>query len=208
MINKYLLKPALLSSFIFAGCYTGMFNLSANDNATTSSTKKIAEKKIDSPANSNSQNSKEKLIIEAEDYFKTITDVGENGKVDVDSAELASENAFVALYDLGDCAQIKFNIPQNGNYKIAVRVRSGSKSDKKSYFENNVYSFKIDGKTVSLVGVEKTISKFDSSGGGFFWGEMILPTIELSKGKHNIEIKIINNDWGAVDVLYVTPTGK
>lgn len=136
--------------------------------------------------------------IEAEMNYSVADDV--STKVISVADRGMDSNKSVNIFDTGDTIRIHFYAPVAHVYSIQVRLRSGTINNSTAYFDGNGYGFKLDGITsVSLIGDTASISDFDSSGGGVYWGTM-KGDVTLDAGRHNIEIRM-NSSWGMVDYM-------
>jgi hypothetical protein len=140
--------------------------------------------------------------IEAEMAYSVAANVGTNSPVVVGNYTLASSGHGVTLYDVGDKARLHFNIVAAGSYTLSLRVRSGGTGAPTSYFQSYPYSFQLDGTLVTLTPVSGSISAFDSSGGGVYWGTLRSQPIALSAGPHSIEVGCAGA-WAMLDSLVI-----
>ncbi len=140
--------------------------------------------------------------IEAEMAYSVAADVGTNSPVNMGDFTLASAGHGVKLYDAGDKARVHFNVYTAGNYRIFARVRSGDLTASTTYFQPiSAYSYKLDGNPVSLSPDLTSISAFDPSGGGVYWGTMGSALIPLTAGPHSIEVS--SGAWAMLDYIIV-----
>ena len=136
--------------------------------------------------------------IEAEMAYSVAADVGTNSPVQMGDFTPASAGHAVTLYDVGDKARVHFNVYSAGNYRIFARVRSGSTNASTAYFQPMAYSYQLDGNPITLTADLTTISAFDSSGGGVYWGTMNSALIPLTAGPHSIEVNS-SGAWSMLD---------
>ena len=140
--------------------------------------------------------------IEAEMAYSVAANVGTNSAVQVGDFTLASAGHAVTLYDVGDKARVHFNVYNAGSYRIFARVRSGSTNASTAYFQSGAYSYRLDGNPIALTADLSTISAFDPSGGGVFWGTMKTQPIALTAGPHSIEVGSAGA-WAMLDYVVI-----
>lgn len=138
--------------------------------------------------------------IEAEMNYSVVSDLG-TYPIQPDTFNLASGGHGLALYDAGDTARVHLYANSDGNYVITARVRSGDVDSPVDYFLGG-YSYRLDGIPITLTGDPTSVSAFDSSGGGVYWGTMVSVPVALPAGPHSLEITAIK-PWCMVDYIAV-----
>ena len=139
--------------------------------------------------------------VEAENPLTVVHDVGINGVVAPAKGTLASQQS-VKLYDAGDAIRISFTTPA-GVYRLSVRVRSGGGNNPTLYWPGG-YRFKLDSGDITLRGNLASISNFDPSYGGCYWGTMLSEPMLLTADNHAMEITAVQA-WAVADYLEFTP---
>jgi hypothetical protein len=139
--------------------------------------------------------------VEAEAALVVVNDVGSNGSVGISDGMLDSGRS-VRLYDVNDAVRVAVNAPAAGEYRIAVRVRSGGTTGSTGFWPNG-YAFKLDGAALALTGDLTSLSALDESYGGAYWGTMRSLTVTLAAGMHTVEIAALAA-WGVVDYVELT----
>ena len=142
--------------------------------------------------------------IEAETGYTVLADIGPNGTVGVSNGTLDSGTS-VRLYDSGDSLRLAFTATTAGLYRIGLRVRAGSTVNNTVFWPNG-YRFLLDGTTLPTTGDPATLSAYDSSYGGCYWGTMYSPTLTLAAGTHSVTITASSN-WAVADYLEIVAMG-
>lgn len=136
--------------------------------------------------------------IEAEMNYSVAEDVSTKAIAVTDRG--MDSNKSVNIFDAGDTIRIHFYVPTTDVYSIQVRLRSGNINGSTQYFDIDGYGFMLDGVTpVPLIGDIESISDYDTSGGGIYWGTM-KGNVSLDAGRHSLEIRM-NYGWGMVDYM-------
>ncbi len=145
---------------------------------------------------------KVEILIEAEDHFEIVEDVGARGRIKTrgDSDKLSNQLG-VQIFDKGDKIRIKFNVATKGIYELQVRLRSGNDNNNANYWPNG-YAFSLNGSEITMLGEYDNISRKDAIFGGTYWGIMSSELIELDAGNHSLDITALKN-WALVDYLYI-----
>jgi hypothetical protein len=143
--------------------------------------------------------------IEAETNFDIVRESGTKS-IGTETGSLLSASSSVKLPDSGDEIYISFEAPR-GNYKLNLRVRSGSYSSntnqKCSYWPNG-YAFQLDDNPMSMNGDKSSISGKTPAYGGSYWGTVKSGKIYLEGGLHFLKIKA-NKGSAGVDYLELEP---
>ncbi|NMH88983.1 T9SS type A sorting domain-containing protein [Flavivirga algicola] len=150
----------------------------------------------------NVSNTSGNLVLEAEDIYEPVIDTGTHSSPSVaqDTSPLLSNLKAVKLYDLGDVINLKLEGINAGDYQIRIRVRSGDRSRKDSYFSNG-YQVKINNVERAFFGDVESISERDRNFGIAYWGDLVSEnSVSLRAGTNSIEIKALKN-WALVDKL-------
>lgn len=138
---------------------------------------------------------------EAENGLIVVNDVGGNGSIGVSDGIFDSGQS-VRLYDVGDT--IRINVPLvAGKYRIGIRVRSGGTVNSVNCWPDG-YLFKLDGAPLPLVGDPLTVSAWDASYGGAYWGTMYGEITVSSERVGTFDITA-NRSWVVADYLEITP---
>jgi hypothetical protein len=134
--------------------------------------------------------------VEAETNYTNIVDLGSSNGV---SNRGLDSNESVDIFTVGDTIRVSFDVPFDGNYELWVRVRSGNVLGPTEYFDYGAYEFHVDTSTpVTLIGDANSVSDYDTSGGGVYWGTMKSSNVYLTAGTHSIDI-IATSYYGMVD---------
>ena len=135
---------------------------------------------------------------EAEDIFTVATEAGANSEVRRDgNSPGSSGGASVTLFDAGDAALLTFNITEDRNYDLAVRVRVGEASGETNDGLAGLYSLVLDGDTLPYLYDSLSISALQ---GDTYWGEIILSDVTLTTGEHQLTV-VANRNWLKLDRL-------
>jgi predicted outer membrane repeat protein len=143
---------------------------------------------------------------EAEDNYEVITDIMGQRMAVLGNTSF-SNDAFLSMQDIGDKIRINFPIDVPGQYRLRVRVRSGSTSNSTNFWPNG-YKFNVDGNVVTFNGLSGSISTLNTALNGSFWGTMEAGIFDFTYGNHYIEIET-NRAWAGIDyfeVNYIQPT--
>ncbi len=133
-------------------------------------------------------------VYEIEDIYEVVSDVGNNNSVSVDNFNpQASNGLHVRLFDAGDALKFDFNVSEDGEYKLAVRLRVGEASGTESNLVSE-YQISVDGEVATFELDETTITELDIDS---HWGEMVLTTT-LTAGIHTVDITALR-DWLKAD---------
>ncbi len=133
-------------------------------------------------------------ILEIEDVYEVVSDVGNNNSVSVDDYNPEASNGLhVRLFDAGDALRFDFNTAQDGEYRLAVRLRVGEATGTESNLATE-YQISVDGEVATFELDEATITELDVDS---HWGEMVLTT-SLTAGIHNIQVEALR-DWLKAD---------
>jgi len=108
----------------------------------------------------------------------------------------------VRLYDAGDAIRVSVFAPAAGTYRIGARVRSGGTFGSTGFWPDG-YRFRLDGASLTLAGDVASISIFDLSYGGCYWGTMQSDVLTLSAGTHVVEITA-TYFWAVADYVELT----
>lgn len=176
-------------SNLVVGTYLFALTVTDDDNATASDTTVVSV----NPAALN-------FVVEAEDNYTSIADVGTKGTIGEVNGNLDS-NESVRIYDPGDKIKISFNIDYEGNYEVKVRLRSGTSTDNDSYFPDG-YNFTVNGTAKTFTGDINSISAYESNFGGMYWGTMGISSTPLDSGNNYIEVEA-SDSWGIVDYVQI-----
>ncbi|MBX2843464.1 MAG: cadherin domain-containing protein, partial [Flammeovirgaceae bacterium] len=151
-----------------------------------------------------SENPIENNIIEAEDNFTVINEANPSGYPVGKFADPIFDNQLgsaLSLFDKGDIARLNFNTNSDGNYRIHIFLRAGFANDSLAYFKSG-YKFKIDGLNQVLSGDNNSLTPFQFSFGGSYWGRMKSEILSLKTGSHTIDIESTLS-FAAVDYFYI-----
>jgi hypothetical protein len=140
--------------------------------------------------------------IEAESPLNVVDDLRINGTVGVSKGQLDSGDGSVRMYDVGDEIQINFSVPSTGLYRLGLRTRSGGGTGPTGFWPSG-YLAQLDNVPLPVVGDSSTVSAYDPSFGGSFWGTMISAPLTLSAGNHSVRVTA-DMTWTLVDYLEVT----
>ncbi|WP_020528950.1 choice-of-anchor D domain-containing protein [Flexithrix dorotheae] len=148
------------------------------------------------------------MVFEAEDNYMISTDVGSKGdiKISDDTSSLLGGGKAVQVFDKGDKVRINFNIPEDGEYQVKVRVRSGNRVDKTSYWPIG-YNITLNGNSTKFIGDLESISNEDNNFGIAYWGTMSTDWVSLKKGNNYIELQSLDY-WQLVDYVEIVGKGK
>ncbi len=136
------------------------------------------------------------VCSEAENMFTVLAEAGSNATVERDgNSPGSSGGASVKLFDLGDEARLTFELPAAGSQVLRVRVRTGEVSANSKTNLKDLYRFSLDGTVVTSTLDESTISEL---GGDTYWGELVIGPINLSAGKHTLDVRALRN-WLKLD---------
>ncbi len=136
--------------------------------------------------------------LEAETAYTVVADVGSYGTVGVSNGTLDSERS-VRLYDPGDSFRRSFTVTTGGLHRIAFRGRAGGTG-----FWPNGYKFHLDGQALPLTGDFSTLSAYDTSYGGCYWGTMYSEPLQLPAGTHTLTVTS-GTYWAVADYLEFVP---
>ncbi len=124
--------------------------------------------------------------LEAEvDYTvvaETTTDGVSQGTVGISNGTLDSDRS-LRLFDVGDAFSRTFSLPAAGLYRLAFRGRAGG-----GFFWPDGYRFHLDGQPLALRGDPTSLSAFDASYGGCYWGTMYSEPLQLAAGAHTLVV--------------------
>ncbi len=133
-------------------------------------------------------------VLEIEDVFEVIADVGSNNTVGVDSFNPAASNGkHVRLFDAGDELAFDFEVNMEGSYDLAIRLRVGEASGTDSHLVGE-YEISVDGVVRQFQLIEGSISELDIDA---YWGELGIAQ-DLAVGTHTIHVKALR-DWLKAD---------
>jgi len=143
-------------------------------------------------------------IIEIEDSYTKVSDVGSNGSIQTKSFSVNSNGKGVSIPDDGDKIGVNFYIPEGGTYKLKVWLRSGNASYATSYFNSGYsYLFSIPGiGSVNFQGNASSVEGPSSDWGGSHWGFMEADVNFASGGNKTLMIEA-EYVWQAVDFLEI-----
>jgi hypothetical protein len=130
-----------------------------------------------------------------------LNDVKHNGTIGTLPATTQA-TASISMYDVSDSIQLTFTTG-TGLYQIGVRGRCGDTIFPTFYWPSG-YQYTLDGSAVTLNGDPTTVSPFDPSNGGFYWGTMFTSPMSMPAGTHTLTITT-EIPWAAVNYLSVTP---
>ncbi len=133
-------------------------------------------------------------VLEIEDVFQIIADVGSNNTVGADAFNPGASNGkHVRLFDAGDELAFDFEVSEAATYELAIRLRVGEASGTDSNLVNE-YEISIDGVVQQFQLVEGSISELDVDA---YWGELG-STQDLTVGTHTVNVKALR-DWLKAD---------
>lgn len=123
---------------------------------------------------------------EAEDMFTAYTDTPPYPTIVAEGPWNYDTGGHVRMVNAGDSIVIPFNIRKKGPYAIRLRGRSGYTGASRYFWDNNGYSYYIDGSPVTFAGLPLTISPLDN---GAYWGTVELTGRSFEYGRHYLKIK-------------------
>jgi len=129
-----------------------------------------------------------------------LNDVKHNGVIGTIIATTQA-SASISMYDVGDEVQIAFTTGA-GLVQVGVRGRCGDTIFPTFYWPSG-YQYTLDGVAITLTGDTTTVSPFDPSNGGFYWGTMFTAPMTMTAGTHILTITS-EIPWAAVNYLSVT----
>ncbi|UZR98580.1 PKD domain-containing protein [Chondrinema litorale] len=145
-------------------------------------------------------------LIEAEDNFTALTDVGTKSAIRVYNSTANSNEKAVTLFDQGDKLAINFQIAQAGNYILKVMVRSGNSATNDAYWPNG-YAFSTSEKgAITFTGDYSTI-KYTNDYGKAYFGVMQSGVLNFSAGSKQLIVETLSN-WAAIDYLEIVPASS
>ena len=142
--------------------------------------------------------------IEAEvEEFEVLVDMGSKSQVQntTSTSSYLSNNKAVKLYDVGDKVRYTFEISENAEYQIGVRLRSGNTASPTAYWPNG-YNFYLNNSALSMQGDMETLSIRDASFGTSYWGTMYTEVLPLEAGLYTLDIEA-NISWAIVDYIEI-----
>ena len=133
-------------------------------------------------------------LLEIEDVFRVVNEAGVNNTVDADSFNVAASNGLhVRLFDTDDELAFNFEVEEEGEYIMSLRLRVGETSGTPSNLAE-LYAISLDGQPLDFALDSTSISEVD---GDSYWGN-IVRTQNLSTGTHTINIRALR-DWLKAD---------
>ena len=113
---------------------------------------------------------------------ETTTEGVSQGTVGISNGTIDSERS-LRLFDVGDAFSRTFTAPTTGLYRLGFRGRAGG-----GFFWPNGYTFLLDGQPLALRGDPSSLSAFDASYGGCYWGTMYSEPLQLAAGEHTLVV--------------------
>ena len=134
--------------------------------------------------------------LEAEDHYAVVNDPSPHTIVSA-AGSTHNSNRVLNMYDKSD--KVKFNIASsvNGNQELIIRARVGNKHNKTGHV--NGYRVNVNGTTYSLTLDESTLSGYDQSYGGVYWGSL-KGNIPMTFGSNIVEVESLHT-WMILDYL-------
>ncbi|MEM1134812.1 MAG: fibronectin type III domain-containing protein [Bacteroidota bacterium] len=152
-------------------------------------------------------------IYEAEDNFVVVNDVANpnnnnfNSLISVFSIEAASGNSAVSIPDPSDRIRIEFEITEQSDYVINIRLRSGDRFIPTSFVDNpSKYSISLDNIEIPFTFNSSSTSDFSPSIGGSFWGVLESDNVltALAVGTYALDIELTGSGFfGFVDYVEI-----
>ena len=153
------------------------------------------------------------VIYEAEEYYEVVSDVANtfdniNREISVGFSEAASGNQAVRLPDPNDKIKIDFDIAEEAEYVINIRLRSGTKVSSTSYIDNFRYLIELNSAQLDVTYNTSSTSAYSPNFAGSYWGVVesddVFTSTELGVGTHTLEISLIDPaTYGFIDYIEI-----